>query len=199
MATTYHFYLRKDKVRANGESPIYLRITQNRKSRYVSTGVAVNLQDWNKEKEVIRKSHRNSKSLNSILKRELSKARTVQDELGVFGKDSAKAIQKRLKENNSGDFFELAESYATELEETKKLYTLKTLRVVLGKLENFEGDRTLPIKSIDVEYLIKFERFLKSRYNNRSTTINKNFECIREITRRALKDHLMSFRPLSWI
>ncbi len=29
MAATYHFYLGKDKSIANGEAPVYLRITEN--------------------------------------------------------------------------------------------------------------------------------------------------------------------------
>lgn len=54
MATTYHFYLWKDKKRASGECPVYLRITQDRKSRYVSTGVYIEPKDWNEDKEEIR-------------------------------------------------------------------------------------------------------------------------------------------------
>lgn len=197
MGTTYHFYMRKDKARANGECPIYLRITKNRKPRYVSTGVYILPKHWNKEKETIRKSHRNAKSLNSILTREQNKAEKVQDELGVHGKDSAKAIQKRLKQQESGDFFELADSYQQELEDQKKLSALKTLGVTLNKLEAFEGERQLPLKHIDTEYLERFERFLQRKYDNRASTISKNFEPLRAIIRKALKKHLISIDPFA--
>lgn len=195
MGTTYHFYLRKDKERANGECPIYLRITQNRKSRYVSSGIYILPKHWNEEKEVIRKTHKNSDSLNSILEREKRKAETAQDELGVHGKDSAKAIQQRLKEKQNGDFFELADTYLKDLEDRKKLYAIKTLGVVLNKLETFEGERSLPLRHIDTHYLERFEGFLKKKYNNRSATINKNFEPIREIIKMALKRHLIAIDP----
>lgn len=195
MGTTYHFYLRKDKQRANNECPVYLRITQNRKSRYVSTGVYVQPKHWNSNKELIRKNHRNYKSLNSILKREKDKAEQVQDDLGKHGKDSAKAIQKRLKKQQTGDFFELADAYEKELEERKKLYAIKNLGVVLNKLEDFEGKRSLQLKNIDSNYLERFEGFLKRKYNNRSTTINKNFEPIRAIIKKALKNHLITIDP----
>ncbi|MEX1013889.1 MAG: site-specific integrase [Candidatus Paceibacterota bacterium] len=197
MATTYHFYMRKDKARANGECPIYLRITKNRKPRYVSTGVYILPKHWNKEKETIRKTHRNAKALNSILTREQNKAEQVQDELSVHGKDSAKAIQKRLKQQESGDFFELADQYERELEDQKKLSAIKTLDVTLNKLEAFEGERQLPLKYIDTEYLERFERFLKQKYDNRSSTISKNFEPIRAIIRKALQKHLLSIDPFA--
>jgi site-specific recombinase XerD len=197
MGTTYHFYLRKDKERANGDCPVYLRITQNRKSRYVSTGVYIKPKHWNKDKEKIRRSHRNYKALNSILEREQNKAEKVQDELGVHGKDSAKAIQQRLKQQQSGDFFDLADEYEKELDERKKLYAKKTLNVVLNKLEAFEGERSLPLKHIDKSYLERFEGFLKREYDNRSTTINKNFEPIRAIIKKALDKHLITIDPFA--
>lgn len=197
MGTTYHFYMRKDKARANGECPIYLRITKNRKPRYVSTGVYIEPKHWNKEKETIRKTHRNAKALNNILTREQNKAEQVQDELSVHGKDSAKAIQKRLKQQESGDFFELADSYKQELEDQKKLSAIKTLSVTLNKLETFEGERQLPLKHIDTEYLERFESFLKRKYDNRSSTISKNFEPIRAIIRKALQKHLLSIDPFA--
>lgn len=197
MGTTYHFYLRKDKERANGDCPVYLRITQNRKSRYVSTGVYIKPKHWNNDKEKIRRSHRNYKALNSILEREQNKAEKVQDELGVHGKDSAKAIQQRLKQQQSGDFFDLADEYEKELDERKKLYAKKTLNVVLNKLEAFEGERSLPLKHIDKSYLERFEGFLKREYDNRSTTINKNFEPIRAIIKKALDKHLITIDPFA--
>jgi len=189
--------MRKDKARANGECPIYLRITKNRKPRYVSTGVYILPKHWNKEKEQVRKTHRNSNALNNILSREQTKAEQVQDELSIHGKDSAKAIQNRLKQQQSGDFFELAETYEQELTDQKKLSAIKTLGVTLNKLEAFEGERALPLQHIDTEYLEKFERFLQSKYDNRASTINKNFEPIRAIIRKALQKHLISIDPFA--
>ena len=195
MGTTYHYYLRKDKARPNGECPIYLRITQNRKSRYVSSGIFILPKLWNEDKEVVRKTHRNADTLNNILDREKRKAEVAQDELGVHGKDSAKAIQQRLKEKQNGDFFSLAEVYRKDLEERRKLYAMKTLGVVLNKLEAFEGGRSLPLRSVDTDYLERFEGFIKRKYNNRPATINKNFEPIREIIKMGLKKHLISVDP----
>ncbi len=197
MPVTYHFYLRKDKKRDNGECPVYLRITENRKSKYSSTGVYVKPKHWNPEKEEVRKSHRSSTSLNTKLDKKKDRVRNIEAELSKFDKDSAKAIQERLKKQQTGDFFELAEQYEKELEERKKLYAIKTLNVVLNKLEDFEGERSLPLKHIDTKYLERFEGFLKRKYENRSTTINKNFEPIRAIIKKALKNHLIYIDPFA--
>lgn len=155
MAVTYHFYQRKDKKRDNGEAPIYLRITENRQSKYVSTGVYLKPNHWNNDKENVRRSHPNYKSLNSILTAEKRKAENVQGDLSKHNKSSAKAIQQRLKEQQTGDFFDLAVSYKQELKDSKRHYALKTLKVVLKKLENFEGGRSVPLNHIDTKYLEK--------------------------------------------
>lgn len=197
MATTYHFYLRKDKKRENGECPVYLRITQNRKSKYVSTGVYVPEKNWNPEKEKVRKNHRNYKSLNTILGNEKDKAEMVQAELSKHGKDSAKAIQKRLKQQETGDFFELADIYLEELKKGNSYYTHKNAKVAIDKVEAFEGERSLPLKHIDTAWLERFEQFLKQEYDNHPNTIAKNFRPIKAIIKRALKKHLITINPLT--
>lgn len=197
MATTYHLYLRKDKKRDNGECPVYLRITQNRKSRYVSTGVYIPEKNWNPEKEEVRKNHRNYKALNSILDAEQDKAEKVQAELSRHGKDSAKAIQERLKERQTGDFFDLADEYLAEVKKENSYYTHKNAKVAIGKVEAFESERSLPLKHIDSGWLERFERFLKQEYDNHPNTISKNFRAIRGIIKKALKKHLMAIDPFT--
>jgi site-specific recombinase XerD len=197
MAVSYHFYQRKDKKRANGEAPIYLRITENRKSKYKSTGIYVEPKHWNSKQEKIRRNHPNYKSLNDILQSEKENAENIQAELSKHGKDSAKAIQARLKKQQTGDFFDLAESYKQELKDSKRLYALKNIKVVLRKLEVFEGSRSLPLKHIDTRWLEGFEGFLKRKYNNRSTTINKNFEPIKAIVQKAIAGHLIAIDPFA--
>lgn len=43
----------------------------------------------------------------------------------------------------------------------------------------------------------KFEGFLKREYDNRSTTINKNFEPIKAIIKKALQNHLIGVDPFA--
>lgn len=195
MATSFHLYLRTDFQKKNGEYPIYLRITNNRKHKYISTGVSVLEKHWNPEREKVRRSHDNYKTLNETLKLKKDEAEQVQTELIRNGTETAKAIRERLNNTQKADFFALGDELLEELEANKKFYASKTLKVVLGKLENFEGERSLPLKRIDAVYFEKFEQFLKTEYGNGDSTINKNFEPIRKIIQRALKSHLMANDP----
>ncbi len=197
MATSINLFLRNRK-KQNGELPIYLRITNNRKHKYVSTGLSVKEKYWNPEAERgrwIRRSHDNYKTLNELLELKLNEAQRVQKELSRNGHETAKAIRERIKTTQKADFFELGEQLLKELEANKKYYASKTLKVVLKKFEDFEGERSLPLKQIDGGYLEKFESHLRAKHGNSDSTINKNFEPIRKIINRALKSHLMANDP----
>jgi hypothetical protein len=67
MATSFHLYL-KNRPKKNGEYPVYLRITNNRKHKYISTGVAVKKKHWNPTSEEVRRNHDNYKTLNTTLR-----------------------------------------------------------------------------------------------------------------------------------
>jgi len=188
--------LRTDKQRADSRAPIYLRITQNRKSRQLSTSEWIKPKHWHKDKEVVRRSHATYKAINTLLNNKRNKAKRIQADLDTYNKCSAKAIQQRLKKEQTGDFFDLADTYLEELKQDQSHYTHKNAKVAIGKVEAFEGSRSLPLNYIDTDYLERFERFLSNDYGNAPNTINKNFTAIRNIIKKALKNHLIAVNPL---
>ena len=66
--------LRKQKQNKQGECPLYLRISKDRQSRFVSMGYYIKESDWNEKDKLVRKSHPNSVRLNNYLRNELAKA-----------------------------------------------------------------------------------------------------------------------------
>ncbi|MBR4871301.1 MAG: hypothetical protein IKU96_03940 [Alistipes sp.] len=45
--------LRKDRVRKDGTATIYIRVTKNRESRFIVTGVIIPLDRWSNENQKI--------------------------------------------------------------------------------------------------------------------------------------------------
>lgn len=76
MATTVKAVLRPDKARADGTAPLWIRITANRKSRYLATGIYLDPKHWNKTKARVRKSHPLAPALNARLEEHVLDART---------------------------------------------------------------------------------------------------------------------------
>src|SRR5690554_6597601 len=65
--------LRK-KQNKQGQFPIAIRITKNRKSSYLYTGHYVNLNQWDDTKHMVKKNHPNSTRLNNLILQKLSEA-----------------------------------------------------------------------------------------------------------------------------
>ena len=194
MSVSFHLYLKNQK-RKNGELPVYLRITKDRKHKYMSTGIAVLEKYWNPDKEEVRRNHPNHKTLNEILQAKVRQAEHAQNDLLQSGKESAKAIQQKLKAGKNTDFFSLADEWYDELVAEGKYHQFKSLKVVLKKLEEFEGERYLPLNSIDTAYLDRLEKFIKINYKNKANTVHKNFKIIRKVIKIAIKSGLINENP----
>ena len=46
--------LRKDKVRKDNTAPVHIRVTHNRKSRFIATGVTIPIDSWDTEKQRVK-------------------------------------------------------------------------------------------------------------------------------------------------
>lgn len=194
MATSFHLFL-KNRQKQNGEYPIYLRITNNRKHKYLSTGLSVKKKHWNPESEEIRRSHDNYKTLNESLDLITEQANQALNDAKKQGKESAQSVKDKLKMNSEADFFSIADEYLKDLIADRKLQQKKNFEVLLNKVENFEKNRFLDFERIDVKYLDKFERFLKVEYENGLNTIHKNFKLFKIVIKRALKSGLIDADP----
>lgn len=195
MPTSFHLYLKKNRTLKNGEYPIYLRITSNRKHKYLSTGVSVLEQYWNPEKEKVRRNHRNHNALNQILKSKINKVSETQAELIPHGKDNAKAIKERLRTLEGSDFFSFADDYLEDKKSKGKHSQHVQGVVAFNKVEEFEGDRLLPFNQIDSEYLRRFQEFLIQEHNNKASTIKKTFQPIKKVIKRAISEQLIHIDP----
>ncbi len=64
---TVKLVLRRHKRKADGTAPVWLRITANRKSRYISTGIYLEPRHWNETKQRVRAAHPIAPALNARL------------------------------------------------------------------------------------------------------------------------------------
>ena len=55
--------LRKDRMSKNGSAPIHIRVTHNRKSRFIGTGIAISSDSWDIEKQRVKPNIPDSQEL----------------------------------------------------------------------------------------------------------------------------------------
>lgn len=196
MPATFKFYIRDDRPDKRGECLINLRITCNRKLKRYNTGIRIPPKDWHPDDELVRRSHRTYKKLNEELEVIREKAKSAYRELNREGKASAEAIQKRMDSVSTDDFFQLSGEYLKALEYNNQYHVKKQAKSAFDKLKDFHGSDTLPLNQVDIEYLNKFQLYLKNERQNKATTIHKNFAAIQAVMDRAFHNHLISENPI---
>ncbi|MFK7813378.1 MAG: phage integrase SAM-like domain-containing protein [Maribacter sp.] len=88
----------KHDQKKNGTFPLAIRITQNRKTRYIFTGKYIFSKDWNEGIGKVKKSHPNSARLNNFLLKKLTEADNVAIEAdGSKDYVSSKDIKKKVQ------------------------------------------------------------------------------------------------------
>jgi len=201
MATTIHLTLRKDKTYKNGESPIYLRVTHNRKVKWWSTGVSLKKSDWNDEKEKVRRSHPGYKKLNDHLTRQKTEARNIELDLKKHDDFSLKKLKRKISGRNDDDFFVFAESYLQELQDADRYWPYRHAKVIVNKVEDFQGGKELRLSQIDADWLDDLKAFLSKpkskggKYENSQNTLAKNFERLKAILNKAVERDYLKENP----
>ncbi len=178
------FVLRRDKCRADGTCPIFLRVTHRRRSRYVATGIYVDPKDWNEARQEVRRSHPLFKTYNARLKNLRLEAEATLLETGDLLR-----VKAELKGSSSRSLLELGRRHAETLLEAGRLWSYKQQRVMLNKLEAYRPDARL--EDLTPEFVEGFQRFLESRLGNSTNTVRKNLQCLRRLVRYATKQGLL--------
>jgi len=198
MPATFIFYIRKERKDARGTCPVYLKITHNRKRKYINTGIRLNPNHWDEGNEKIKRGYGSKSEVHKANKRLATMRREAEDaywQLDEEKKASADAIKKRLEYASKDNFFDLADDYLQEIK-PESFYNWKQSRVAINKLREFHGSKHLPINSIDADFLNEFvKKHLQRKLKNKPSTIEKNFNPIRNILDVAVSKHLITENP----
>ncbi len=196
MPATFKFYIRDNRKDDRGTCPIYLRITHNRKRKYINTGIRLKPDHWHPGNEQVRRSFGKKHEVHKINKRLAQIRIDAEDaywELHSENKVSADAIKKRLSYSSKDNFFTLAKEYLDEIKHDS-FWTHKQTKVAIEKIKDFHGSDNLPVNLIDADFLTRFQNQLKRK--NKPSTIIKNLGCIRNILDIAVRQHLININPV---
>ncbi len=96
--------------KADDTFPIAIRITKDRKSRYVFTGKYILEKDWDAVKCRVKKSYDGSTRLNAFLAKELSKVEIISDTAEILDENlsSAQIKKKYTRKKTKESFFKFA-------------------------------------------------------------------------------------------
>lgn len=185
MSVSVKALLRESKKRADGTAPIWIRITANRKSRYVSTGIYIEPKHWNSRKSEVRKSHSIAPALNDKIESTLLEAKQA-----ALDADTAQEVKDTIQGTDGGSFTHFFQRHVDQLKASDRYWSWKSHRVTLNKLRDCFG-KELDWSDLDKQALTKYERYLRHTCENGPNTIYKEMQRVRHVIRRAIKEEVI--------
>lgn len=188
-----------------GKYVIYIRITLDRKHKYVKTSVTVSNKNWfNKNarnENWVRQSDPEYAKKNVTLAKELAEAKAAySDILEEQEVVTPYLIKAKVEESPvAASFLEFAKEHCEDLHSNGQIRYWKQFRDLTHKLELFRKTRRMPdilFVDLTVPFLDKFEKFLQRLPNQREkgtgkvlskNTVLNNMKRFRTLTRKAVK------------
>lgn len=197
MNASINFEIRENREDTNGECPVYLRITYNRKPTWMSLGFKVKPTDWNKDRQQVRRSNSRYKVLNDQLLKTKAKAHDAILELKEIDKLDSKRVVAMIKGHDNKEFFAYAKKYIDSVREKGSIRLAKNTQVIVNKMKDFTKSDSLSFNSIDLEFIENLSSYMKVECDNKNNTIRKNLQFLGGIIKSAIRDGFVNENPLN--
>jgi len=186
---TVNLILYKSKKLKDEKHPVVLRITKNRKRKYITLGYACTPDQWDEEREEFNKTFPKYKQRNRVLTKELFRAEDILDEFLDDGKDfSLEEFRAKYVGVKPVDVFEYFDEVLESLRKEGRIKTADSYKGVKGALKNFYN-KPLLFNEINYSFLVKFEQHHR-RKGSKDTSIGVYMRTLRAIINRAIKDKM---------
>ena len=152
------------QANAQGQFPIYIRITINRQQSYLSTGHFIPVKFWDEKTEQVKVGHLQAAFINpDIMSRKQAIIKIIVDHQ-VKGQQLTASALKTMVSNTRDlhNLFEFAESFIEEVRHKREDSTLENYRKHLKVVELFHGSRQFAFEEITHDWLVKFEAYLRN-------------------------------------
>jgi integrase/recombinase XerD len=167
--------LKKNKQNSLGKYPIYLRITSNRKTSFISTSFFVEKNQWDEKTESVKETHRDHEHINTSI---LNQKSQILDEIlqaAIDKKFKSAASIKQVVSDELRNIFKFSDKLQKEVAGRRAGSTIKNYKKHLKKLESYVGDRNLLFDQIDAEYLRSLESWLRDHVKTREGADPNNY------------------------
>lgn len=181
--------LYKSKTLKNGEHPLMVRVTQNRRAKYYSLGISCDPKYWNFEKQEPRKNHPDKDVLNAIIaqKKEsyLNQILSYKQKAKNFTPDVL--INKVEKTTTPLSVLQYFDNHIEKLERAKRVGYADIFRNTKNDVAKFLKGKEITFDQIDENWLCAFESFLRER-DLLNTSLSVKFRTLRTLYKDAIKN-----------
>ncbi len=177
----------RSKKLANGEHPIVLRVTKDRKSKIISLGLSCLKSHW-KSSELVKK-HTNSSMKNRIILKQKEKALKIIDNFNLEDIDftlNQFEDEFRGRKSSKVTVSEFWKEKASDLNRAGRTGNARAYKDVCNSFFKFYKNKNLVFREITLTLLDKYETYLRSK-NNSDRGIGVKMHEIRALFNDAVK------------
>lgn len=191
---TVNVIIKKNKQKKNGEYPLYLKVTKDRKTNYLSLGYSIKETDWDDKLQKVKKSYKNYLRLNNFINHK----KLELEEVAIKSETEDKYIKTEeikgiIRNKYRISFIDYFNDFLFELEKKNQIRTHLRANTVLNKLNRYTGNKNLLFDDVDINFLKEYDTHLRTYYGNKENTITSNFKIIKQIIKRAVKEDIIPY------
>lgn len=197
MVTSITLSLDTRRAKKDGSFPLVLRISHQGFSASIPLKIALLEKDWDAKKRIIKASYKTNESitrLNNELQKKRNDAMDIVMKLHDSGElDYLTANDLKTKIENPIaplSFFGYTEQLIDELKMANRFGTARSYKGALSVLKDFSGGRDLSFKSINYQFLSKFETTHIAKGNSLNG-LSVYLRAIRAIYNKAIKSGIV--------
>lgn len=182
----------KRRILQNGEYPLVLRLTKDRKQKYIRIGISVDEKYWDSNKLQFKRNTPNKEYLDNIITENLNKYQKQVLEFQTIGKDYSiqQLIQLVEKPTKNITVEKYLESIIQSLIAESRIGNANHYKALLNSLQRFTSLSQLLFVDLDSAFLARYENYLKGN-GNRGNTISIKMRTLRATFNKAIKDNII--------
>jgi len=191
---SFKVILLKHSRREDSTYPLALRITSDRRSKYIYLNVYILEEQWDKENQRVRKNHENYLHINTYLQDKLADAQKVFLEQNIRKKATTPGeLKKRIKQHRTGfTFFKYAQEYLDGLFSAGKIKVYKSDKSRIENFKMFMKNNDLFFEDISTELLKLFVNYLKGEKRHlKPRTIVNHLILLRTLYNKAISEAIV--------
>lgn len=183
---------RLDKKNKKNQAPIHFRIIQNRQISYIASGVMLTEEEWDQSKLKVTAKNKNSKRLTAyILDKFLEIQRNVIEQETINKSMTPKKLKEKAWGTKPTNIFLFADEFILKYRDKGDISSYEKCKAIMHKLEIYLGNRDLCFQDIDVPFLTKYEKYLRTVIGNAQNTIHTNLKVFRTLFNEALRQEII--------
>ena len=193
MNTTIESVLYRSKTLSNGEHPLMLRLTKNRKLKYISLHISLNAEYWDFNKNKPKRNCPNREQIVRLIEQKTKELREQVIDFATSDKDYTlhtlvNKASKTVTRQTVGDYLN---AHINRLTAENRIGNAKTFKELRTSLLKFCNSLDFYFIDIDKDYLKRYAQWMQTVKNYSPNSISIRFRSLRTLYNNAISDEIV--------